>query len=199
MSYSEFTLKRVKQKIDLKTVENQSLFSEVQGLQISDYLTQTLKRNLPLALAINTEKARSELIIINMLLEDQERASRKISLFSGIDFNVDKDQGLTGFCDYILGQSEEQLYLDAPVVAIAEAKNENIISALGQGIAEMYAAQIFNQAENHPMPWIYGAVTTGDEWKFLKLKNRAAYIDRDSYYMSKIDKILGILIAIVEQ
>ncbi|MGD1935982.1 MAG: hypothetical protein ACFCA4_00275 [Cyanophyceae cyanobacterium] len=198
MSYSEFTLKKVKQAFGLETIEGQSLFSKVGNSPVSDYLTQTLDRNLPLALAINTEKARSELIIINILLEVQEGASRKVSLFSGIDFNVDKNQGLSGFCGYILGQSEEQLYLDAPVVAIAEAKNENIISALGQCIAEMYAAQLFNQRENREITWIYGAVTTGDEWKFLKLRDKTAYIDRDTYYISEIEKILGILIAMVE-
>ncbi|EGJ32766.1 MULTISPECIES: hypothetical protein [Moorena] len=145
MAYSDFTLKKVKLDFNIQTVEDQSLFSNSEEIEISDYLAQTLKRNLPLALAINTEKARSELIIINILLEVKEKSSQKISLFSGIDFNVDKEKGLTGFCDYIISGSEEQLYLDLPVITIVEAKNENIISGLGQCIAEMYAAQLFNQ------------------------------------------------------
>ena len=199
MSYSEFNLKTVKQAFNIEIEEKQSLFSGIEGLPPSDYLQETLQRNLPLALAINTEKARSELVIINVLLETQTKASRKISLFSGIDFSVDKEQGLSGFCDYILGQSEEQLYLEAPVVAIAEAKNENITAGLGQCIAEMYAAQLFNQADNRDIPWIYGAVTTGDIWKFLKLKDKVAYIDRDMYYISELDRILGILVSMVEE
>ncbi|NEQ18154.1 MAG: hypothetical protein F6K44_32555, partial [Moorea sp. SIO3E2] len=69
MAYSDFTLKKVKLDFNIQTVEDQSLFSNSEEIQISDYLAQTLKRNLPLALAINTEKARSELIIINILLE----------------------------------------------------------------------------------------------------------------------------------
>ncbi len=115
------------------------------------------------------------------------------NLFSGIDFNVDKNLGLTGFCDYIFSASSEQLYLETPVITIVEAKNENIVSGLGQCIAEMYAAHLYNQQENLTLPCIYGAVTTGDEWKFLKLVERTAYIDRDSYYISNIEQILGIL------
>ena len=199
MAYSDFTLKKVKSDFNIQTVENHSLFSKIAELPISDYLAQTLKRNVPLALAINTEKARSELIIINILLEVKEQSSQKISLFSGIDFNVDKEKGLTGFCDYIISGSEEQLYLDAPVIAIVEAKNENIISGLGQCLAEMYAAQLFNQEENHDLFCVYGAVTTGDEWKFVKLENNVAYIDNDLYYISDIKKIIGILVKMAKR
>lgn len=160
---------------------------------------QTLKRNVPLALAINTEKARSELIIINILLEAKEKASTTASLFSGIDFNVDKEQGLNGFCDYILGGSNEQFYLDVPVLTIVEAKNENITLDLGQCIAEMYAAQIFNKKEGHELPLMYGAVTTGDEWKFITLQNHTAHIDLDLYYIRDIEKVVGILVKMLEQ
>jgi len=193
MAYSEFTLRKVKSEFNLPIIENLSLFGDATPLKMSDYLQQTLQRNVPLALAINTEKARSELIIINILLEIKDQFPEQISLFSGIDFNVDKNLGLTGFCDYIFSASSEQLYLETPVITIVEAKNENIVSGLGQCIAEMYAANLYNQQENLTLPCIYGAVTTGDEWKFLKLVDRTAYIDRDSYYISNIERILGIL------
>ncbi len=121
MAYSDFTLKKVKTDFKLETIENRSLFSDIEELEISDYLIKTLKRNVPLALAINTEKARSELIIINILLEIKDKIPEKFSLFSGIDFNVDKEKGLAGFCDYIISNSPEQLYLDAPVITIVEA------------------------------------------------------------------------------
>jgi len=203
MAYSDFTLKKVKSDFNLKTIENVSLFSDIQDADISDYLKKTLKRNVPLALSINTEKARSELIIINILLEVKEKykekLSEEISLFSGIDFNVDKERGLNGFCDYIISNSPEQLYLDIPVIIIVEAKNENIISGIGQCIAEMYAARIYNEKENIELPCLYGGVTTGDEWKFIKLIKESVYIDNQSYYMSDIKKIIGILVSMLEQ
>ncbi|OQX28180.1 MAG: hypothetical protein BWK80_01460 [Desulfobacteraceae bacterium IS3] len=199
MAYSDFTLKKVKSELDIKLVEKNSVFSHIRAVEISTYLKDTLKRNIPLALAINTEKARSELIIINMLMEIKEKFSDKISLFSGIDFNVDKEKGLTGFCDFIISNSPEQFYLDSPVIAITEAKNENIISGLGQCIAEMYASRIYNEKEGYDLPSVYGAVTTGDEWKFIKLINDTAYIDTDNYYINDVEKIIGILTEMVQQ
>ncbi|MDM8528915.1 hypothetical protein QUF58_12000 [Anaerolineales bacterium HSG24] len=199
MAYSDFTLKKVKSELNIKLVENTSVFSHIKPVKISEHLQETLRRNIPLALAINTEKARSELIVINILLEIKMTYSDNISLFSGIDFNVDKEKGLTGFCDFILSNSPEQLYLDCPVITIAEAKNENIISGLGQCIAEMYASQIYNKREGYNLPSIYGAVTTGDEWKFIKLVNDTAYIDIDSYYVNDIQKIVGVLTNMIQQ
>lgn len=199
MAYSDFTLKKVKSDFALKTIENFSLFSEIEALAISEELEKTLKRNVPLALLINTEKARSELIIINILLEIREKLADQISLFSGIDFNVDKEQGLNGFCDYIISRSTEQLYLEVPVITIVEAKNENIIAGMGQCIAEMYAARIYNEKENNHLTCVYGAVTSGDEWRFVKLVNDLVYIDNQSYYLSDIERIVGILVNMAGQ
>jgi len=199
MAYSDFTLKKIKSELNIKIVEKNSVFSHIKSVEISSYLKNTLKRNIPLALAINTEKARSEMIIINILLEIKEKFSDKISLFSGIDFNVDKEKGLTGFCDFIFSNSPEQLYLDSPVITITEAKNENIVSGLGQCIAEMYASQIYNEKEGYDLSSVYGGVTTGDEWKFVKLTKDTAYIDADNYYINDIGKIVGILTDMVQQ
>ena len=76
-----------------------------------------------------------------MLLELRRIFDRKISFFSGIEFNIDKERGLNGFCDFLISCSPEQLFVKAPVIAIVEAKNENIMSGIGQCIAEMVAAQ----------------------------------------------------------
>jgi hypothetical protein len=78
-------------------------------------------------------------------------------------------------------------------MTIVEAKRENIPSGLGQCLATMIAARRFNEQEGEPIDTIYGAVTTGTDWKFLKLTQQVAYIDRSDYFISEVDKILGIL------
>jgi hypothetical protein len=199
MSYSDFTLKQVKSMLNIKVVEDKPLFQQIKGVEISSDLQKILERNIPLALAINTEKARSELIIINILLELKIAFKDQISLFSGIDFTVDKEKGLNGYCDFIISKSPEQLYLESPVICIVEAKNENIISGLGQCIAEMYAAKIFNENEENKLSCIYGAVTSGNEWKFIKLQQETAYIDKDRYYINDIQKIMAVLIEMAKK
>jgi hypothetical protein len=201
MSYSDFDLKKVKQKLGIKIIEKQGLFSSINGVDINPYFKETLEENVPLARAINTEKARSELIIANILVETRKILKHKISLFSGVEFNVDKEKGLNGFCDFLISASEEQLMISSPIIAIVEAKNENIIGGLGQCIAEMFASSLFNQRENNSQNFskIYGVVTTGTAWKFLKMEDLAVSIDLDEYPIEFPEKIIGILLEMVAQ
>jgi hypothetical protein len=200
MSYSDFDLRKVKQNLGINLIEKVNLFSSIKPVNITAYLQETLAENIPLARAINTEKARSELIIANVLVELRKVLEHKISLFSGIEFNVDKEKGLNGFCDFIISASSEQLMLCSPIVAVVEAKNENIIGGLGQCIAEMVGAKIFNELENdESVKRIYGVVTTGTAWKFLKMDGMDVYIDLDDYPIENPDKIIGILLAMVSQ
>lgn len=194
MAYSDFDLKKVQKEFGVQIDEQADLFTDVLPLSPSTTLANTLAETVPLAIAINTEKARSELLIIPVLLDLWRHAQAQISLFSGIAFTVDEARGLTGYCDYILSRSKAQLTVNAPVVMIVEAKNENITGGLGQCVAEMLAAQIFNAREGNAIDTIYGAVTTGELWKFLKLAGTVASIDLSDYYIGHdVDKILGIL------
>ncbi|MBN3871469.1 hypothetical protein [Nostoc sp. JL33] len=193
MAYSDFTLSKFKKSFSIRIDEKTDLCANIEPLQASEKLKNSLEETTELALAINTEKARSEMIITPILLEVRRRANCPISLFSGTEFNVDAENGLNGYCDFIISRSKEQLTINVPVVVIIEAKNENIKGGLGQCAAGMLAAQLFNQQEGNEIRKIYGAVTTGDIWKFLKLEENDIFIDLSNYYIKEIDKILGIL------
>ena len=197
MAYSNFTLSRVKADFGIVTDETQDIFAETTPIHPSDLLSLILKDQLPLAGAINTEKARSELVIMPILMEVRRILNNKISIFSGSSFEVDPTQGLDGRCDFILSRSLEQYYIASPVLTIVEAKNESIPSELGQCIATMIAARLFNQGEGQPIDILYGAVTTGTDWKFLKLEGKIASIDINDYYIKELDKILGVLVIVI--
>ncbi len=193
MSYSQFTLVTLEKTFQLTFVGKVALFPHNPLLKSSSRLMEILNDTVPLALANNTEKARSEMIIAPILIELKRQLPNQMSLFSGAEFNIDEDLGLMGYCDFIISQSPEQLFIKSPVIMLVEAKNENIKNGLGQCIAEMLAAQIFNQREQNLIPAIYGVVTTGTNWKFLRLIDRQVEIDLKEYYLSEIDQILGIL------
>jgi hypothetical protein len=193
MSYSEFTLESVQIAFDLTIAERANLLDDTAIAKSSEFLKELLKEFAPLALAMNTEKARSELIIAPILVEVRKKYLDKASLFSGVELNIDRNSGLNGICDFLLSRSPSQLMLKAPVVVVVEAKKENINGALGQCIAEMWAAKLFNQQHQNDIPIIYGAATTGNDWKFLRLCDRFVEIDLTEYQLSNIDKILGIL------
>ncbi len=199
MPYSDLTVKKTQEIFQIELIEETGIFSKAKELEINAYFHETLTDNVPLALAINTEKARSELIISPVLVELRKIHKKKISLFSGIEFNVDKAKDLSGFCDFILSNSPEQLFLKFPVIVIVEAKNENIMTGLGQCIAEMIASKIFNEKEGNITTKIYGSVTTGNLWKFLKLEDNRVFIDMDDYGIKDLGRILGILSEMIEQ
>lgn len=194
MAYSNFTLAKVKEDFGLTVDETQNLFAEIEGVKPSDILRVTLQEYIPLATAIGTEKARSEFLIAPILTEVRRQLNYQISLFSGTDFNVDIEKGLIGYCDFLLSASREQFFISAPVITIVEAKNENIIGGLGQCVAEMVAAQIFNQRQEINIPVIYGIVTSGTNWRFLRLKENNVYIDLMEYYINQVDLILAIIL-----
>ena len=144
MAYSNFTLESVVTTFQLKKVEAVGIFAEMEPMVPSDHLTTSLSLNVPLAIAIGTEKARSELIVADILVELREHFDRHISLFSGIDFSVDIESGLTGVCDFLISLSPSQFFLEAPIITLVEAKNAETKLGLGQCVAEMVAAQRFN-------------------------------------------------------
>jgi hypothetical protein len=193
VSYSDFTLDRVRKTFGLTISDQIDIFASVDEVECPPLLAQVLRENVPLALASNTEKSRSEMIIAPILIAVRKYLNNQISLFSGIDFTVDSAQGLNGNCDFIISRSPELLILNAPVVTIVEAKKENINAGLGQCVAEMLAAKLFNEREGNNIQTIYGTVTTGTNWKFLKLIGQVIEIDLGEYYINDIGKIIGIL------
>jgi len=198
MPFSSFTIKKVQKEFSLEIIDNVDLFSGIEPHEISNHLKETLLDNVSLAVSVNTEKARSELIIAPVLLEIRKIFDKKISFFSGIEMNIDKERDLVGFCDFIISKSPEQLFLSTPVITVVEAKNENIMNGLGQCAAEMIATKIFNEQDGTTLSKIYGVVTSGNLWKFLKLEGDKIYIDLDDYSIKEVYKIVGILCSMIE-
>ncbi len=199
MAYNEFTWSKAKQDFGLTAVEGVRFFPAIAPVAPSKLLEQQLERSLPWATATGNEKARSEGIINPILLEVREILNRQISVFSGEKFDVDAHVGLNGYCDFLISRSPEQIEVEAPVVAIVEAKQENIKTGLGQCAATMVAAQRFNQNKNLSIPVVYGSVTTGTQWRFLKLEGSTLTLDLMDYPVPPVEQILGMLIWMIQQ
>jgi len=198
MPYSQFSVEQIKTNFGINLTRTVDLFADIPEIEPSSFLQETLQFNLPLALEINSEKARSELIVTPILVEIKKLLPERMSLFSGREFNVDPARGLSGYCDFLISRSPEQLVIESPVIALVEAKNDNIQSGLGQCMAETIAAQIFNQRQENDIQTIYGVVTTGSIWKFFKLEGTAIEIDTSEYFINNVAKIIGLLINFIE-
>jgi hypothetical protein len=132
-----------------------------------------------------------------LLCEVWRHGDERIALFSGVDFNVDPSAELVGVCDFIFGRPPQLDYVAAPVMMITEAKNETIAGGFGQCAAELVAAQRFNAARNSDITTLYGCVTNGVEWKFMRLRDTTLDIDQTDYLIGDPDRILGIILHFV--
>lgn len=189
-SYSKFTLADI-QGLGLQIVL-QDVFAGVKIPDIlpSDWLLQTLTESREISL--NTEKAKSEFLIAPILAEIRRRNRDVLALYSGFNFTVDALRGLQGFCDYLLAKMPASLTPETPIIAVVEAKlSQDLSEAVPQCAAEMFAARLWNEQHNTPMPPLYGAVTTGDSWLFIRLQNHEIHVHNRNYSIQNLPELLG--------
>jgi len=194
MPYSKFTLSKAVEAFDLTIVEGTRFLPEISPVTPSSLRQDTLRETIPWAIAVSSEKARSEGIINPVLLEVKRQLQGQISVFSGEEFNGEPEAELAGYIDFLLSRSPEQLFIKAPAVILVSAKKEDLKPALGQCLAEMVAAQRFNRQKQQPISTIYGTVTSGTVWRFLKLEEQCASIDLTDYPLPPVEQILGFLV-----
>ena len=198
MAYSEFNLQTVVDRFGLSMEQDTGHFATVPPLSpLSAILKTLLAEQVPLAVAINTEKARSEMIVVNVLAELRRQFPERLSLFSGVELDVEKSESLNGYCDFLISLSPQQLLVSAPIVTLVEAKNADLPAAWGQCAAEMLAAQRFNQQRSNEIPRVYGVVTSGTGWMFGFLEQKRVVIDLQEYGIDEPERILGVLAAMV--
>lgn len=195
MAYHDFSMPQVLADFGL-TLTNSSLFDNVKPVRPSAGLLAQWNDYSSLALTVSTESARSHFMIAPLLGEVWRIGKGQLALYSGSRFDVDADAGLIGVCDFMLGYPPQLDFVVAPVMVIVEAKNENVMGGLGQCAAAMVAAQRFNAKRNPQIDTVYGAVSNGSEWRFLRLHGTALEFDLTDYRHNDPDRILGILLHI---
>ncbi len=196
MGYSNYkSLKQSLKKLNIEEIDR-NLFPEIVLVLPSEWLLQTLA--IADRLPLTNEKGKSERIIAPILSEVALVYENQVTLFSGEDLVVDVAQDLSEECDFFIAKHPRKNVMQAPIITLAEAKNQDFDYGQGQCLAQMYAAQRFNEEEGHPQPFIYGCAVTGDNWKFLKLEGKQVIIDTKTYYISDLPKILGVFHQIIQ-
>jgi len=132
------------------------------------------------------------------LVEVRSILHKQVSLFSGEEFNVDESVGLNGVCDFLFSGSPEQMEIEVPVLMLVEAKKGDLKVGIGQCVAEMIAALRFNQEKGGSIKVVYGSVTNGTSWRFLRLADQTVEIDFMDYSVPPPDQVLGFLVWIIQ-
>ena len=194
LSYSALSFEQVRKQFHL-SLALQPIFPEFRPIPPSEFLRAMLLRAADLSLL--SEKARSEFIVAPILLEVRELTHHAISIYSGVRFDVSPKEGLQGICDFIVTKSPPLPAVQTPILMMVEAKKNDLDEGLGQCVAEMIAAQRVNQEDNAQNSSVFGCVTTGELWQFLRLSETTLLIDPTKQYIDHIEAILGVLLAMV--
>ena len=197
MAFRDFTFPQVLADLGL-TARDAELFPDQPTAAVRPDFADAITEGAAVGVGVSTEKARSEFIVAPVLLELRRMSDRSFAVFSGVEWSPDAARGLNGFCDFILTRGGSQHVLSAPFVAIAEAKNDLIRNGLGQCIAGMVGAQTANRDAGRAVPQIFGIVTTGTTWKFLRLDGACVTLDVGEYYIDNLPRLMGVLRRVVE-
>ena len=193
MAYSNFTLEDLQTQFGIhNTVENLFDRDRIEKIKPNLLLSEHLK--ISKEVSLRTEKMRSELIIAPVILHLKQENKNFLTYYSGEVLNADKEKGLNGECDYLITQNVKTFSINTPIISVIEAKkgDEEDESSIGQCAAQMYGSKIFNEKHGKKIDIIYGCVTSAKNWKFLKLDNHKVTIDKDTYFITEIETILGI-------
>ena len=195
MGYGDFTFDYLLAEFHL-TVVQAPLFVPAPRVEPTVWLRDTLQKGR--GVAFFSEKSRSEFIVAPVLLTCQELLKNACFLYSGVRLDIDPEKGLKGECDFILARTPPSPALRAPLLVVVEAKKNDIEDGLAQCAAQMVAARKFNEQHQEPVTAIYGCVTTGEAWQFLRLAGQELVVDADRYYITEVSAVLGILVAVMK-
>lgn len=194
MAYSDYTLSEIEKQFGIIS-ERKRLFDTIVTIEnISDWLKYSL--HLLEELPVKSEKAKSEMIVMPILVEMRAKNNKFFTIYSGDMLNVDKK--LKGECDFILAKETNRFEVNYPIIQVVEAKKNDVELGIPQCAAQMVGAKKFNEKRgNLDTNVIYGCVTTGDEWLFLRLTDKID-IDIRKYYLGNLPELLGVLQHIID-
>lgn len=196
MAYIDFSIDSVASDLGLN-LSTSDLFPDLVRRPVPPWLPEYLERGRRNLQA--NEKAKGEFVVSPILQACQEQSPVPLTILSGVELDVDPERGLVGECDYILSATEPIPAIRAPLVAIIQVKLRYVEDAIWPCFARMAGARLFNKRAGEPTGEVFGCVTDGSTWHFLRLSAGGAEIDRRTFYISKVGSILAVFGTILER
>ena len=148
----------------------------------------------------NSEKARSELLVMPVLLHLCGLFRERLTLFSGERIDGDPRQGLAGECDFVICSRPRLTWVEAPVVCVIEAKREDLEVGLTHCAAQLVGLHRFNERHRSPAEPLVGCTTDGDRWQFVRLLGgQRLEVDPRLWFRSDLPGLLGLWRWVLDQ
>jgi hypothetical protein len=65
-------------------------------------------------------------------------------------------------------------------------------------LRKCWAQEFSTKKKGAKLEKVYGCVTTGKEWLFMKLEHKTIYIDKKSYALEDVETLLGVFQNIID-
>jgi hypothetical protein len=167
------------------SIVGDSFLPIVDSILVPSWLEHIIERGKGNLATMRTEKSISEALIAPVLMAVQEIFQDKITVFSGEPLATEE---LSGICDFLITKDPIAFDPQGGYFILVEAKKNDLLSGIPQCVAEMYTAQVLNGNDDT----VYGCVSTGLEWLFMKLEHKVAMTHPNVFTISEVDKILGV-------
>lgn len=195
MAYSDFTMEDLKNQFGIDHKRHRIQF-DIQPIEPSEWLKKDLE--FAESLLLNSEKARSEWIVVPLLKELMTINDKFFTVHSGENLNADAEKGLKGECNFILAKNLHTVNINYPIIQIVEAKKHDVELGIEQCAAQIVGAYYFNKNKGVDIGKIYGCVTNGKIWLFMKLENDMIAVDEKTYYLGNLPELLGAFQTIID-
>ena len=177
----QFGLQVIEQRLPLVTPE------PVQAKR----LFARLARNTDLIVADTNERTRAETIVAPIMIH--LAVTHQLSLYSGTAFNADIKSGLSGTVDYVFSRAMPQRSrIEPPITAVVETKSRK------RGVSHCLVQMVATQRMNADFSPVYGTVTTGFSWRFLKLERTIVTIDLTEHLIFSSNPLISSLMPMAQ-
>ncbi|MGI4873626.1 MAG: hypothetical protein ACRYFX_20910 [Janthinobacterium lividum] len=194
-SYSQVTFEILRDELKISARRTAFLPVTLALQPLPSWLTAYLAVVSTSSTLAKTEKSLSESLIAPVLHAVRESNASRITLFSGEPLYHDD---LGGVCDFIIAAQPDSFLPDPPIVILVEAKKLDLLAGIPQCVAEMRTGQRLNERAGRSGP-IYGCVTIGTDWIFLKLEGDQALIDPTIFFSSQLSQVLAVFQWMIDQ
>ena len=188
--YKNYKASELEQLFKIHIKNNEALFKHFKpsGENYSTLQADVKKMSSRLRLSkFDNEATRGSLLVSRILWESA--AVYNLGVFFEPPVNlppeetVDLPHPLNGKYDSAL--SLDEIDLSSPIISIVDVKKSSLSDGLGQCLAEMYATlKEFKQDK------VYGIITDGEVWEFLRLENAILSVDENNYYIKSVADIV---------
>jgi len=192
MSYGEVRFEELAGRFGVE-FDRCRLFQDASSLLSPAWLGDYLRRGQ--LQSVRTASAAGTFRIAPVLLCCAELLDGRCSIFSDVDLTVDEPSGLSGKCDYLLQASVPLASLFSPALTIVVDIDGDPGASWTKCVAQMIGMMRYSKLS---VDEVFGCVSSGHDWQFMRLRGSICTFDTDLYYLSQTDKILGILVTILK-